>query len=354
MATDGTLPSEIVAFVASHGAEGKGIGDLMYLGRVFLVGNLFMYAATVRPDAEDWESRLQTVLDEKRGVWEKQKLPDLMRFRDYFSFMQFARDEQVIVVVCGADPASGQWIGKPGVRCYGGRLPIPTSQKAPHAGLLAADPEDARLSEMLARFDPPLTYAGYVQRLADQGLRVSAARDGFLVMDDLGNRFHDSYRLHSVYGAKDKEIVWMQPRAERLRAALNRSLGADLVLSGPHEQWEFRNDKKVAGPLYGPQAPAIEFGSDQEIDNRLTVSDLAQFFGDGDHPRWTDVFPITPSRSWSTDDGLQRNGDGPRVEAAAGRARAAPPRGARGVQPGDGRARRAAGSPDRDRDRLVE
>ena len=141
----------------------------MYLGRVFLVGNLFMYAATVRPDAEDWESRLQTVLDEKRGVWEKQKLPDLMRFRDYFSFMQFARDEQVIVVVCGADPASGQWIGKPGVRCYGGRLPIPTSQKGPDAGLLAADPEDARLSEMLARFDSSAHL---------RGLRSAAGRPG--------------------------------------------------------------------------------------------------------------------------------------------------------------------------------
>jgi hypothetical protein len=111
------------------------------------------------------------------------------------------------------------------------------------------------------------------------------------VKDDLGNRFHDSYRLHSVYGARNREVVWVQPRAERLRAALNRSLGAELVQFGPHEQWEFRNDRKVAGPLYGPQAPAIEFGPDQEIDNRLTVLALKEWYHDEDHPRWNDVFP---------------------------------------------------------------
>ena len=80
----------------------------------------------------------------------------MMRFRDYFSFMQFARDEQVVVVVCGASPAAGRWIGKPGVRCYGGRLPVPTSETAPNDGLLAADPADSRLIDMLGRYDPPL------------------------------------------------------------------------------------------------------------------------------------------------------------------------------------------------------
>ena len=144
---------------------------------------------------------------------------------------------------------------------------------------------------MLGQFDPPLSYADYVQRLAEQGLQVSAAHEGFLVKDGLGNRFHDSYRLHSVYGAEDQEPVWIYPRAERLRAAINRHLGAELVHLGPHEQWEFRNDKKVAGPLWGPQAPAIEFGNDQEIYNRSSVRDLADRFPHGGHRRWNEVFP---------------------------------------------------------------
>lgn len=290
MSIEGASPGELHSFLHAR-SFGNAWNEFRYLDRAFLQDRLFAYGFRGFPvtSENDWDWR--DLIAQKRAEWEAHRLPELMRLRDYFAFMQFARDERVVVVVCGADPASGQWIGKPGVRCYGGRLPIPTSQRAPQAGLLAADPEDARLTEMLARFDPALTYADYVQRLARQGLKVASPREGFLVTDDLGNRFHDSYRLHSVYGAKDKEVVWMHPRAERLRAALNRSLGADLVLFGPHEQWEFRNDRKVAGPLYGPRAPAIEFGPDQEIENRLTVSDLAQFHYDAEHPRWHDVFP---------------------------------------------------------------
>jgi hypothetical protein len=173
-------------------------------------------------------------------------------------------------------------------------LPIPTSQTVPHDGLLAVDPVDPRLVAMLERFSPPLSYADYVQRLATQGLRVSSAGDGFLVADALGNRFHDGYRLHSVHGASDKEVAWVSGRGETLRAAINRNLGAELVHFGPHEQWESRNDKGAAGPLWGPQPPAIEFGPDQEISNRLTVSDLAKNLGDAEHPRWNEVFPHHP------------------------------------------------------------
>jgi hypothetical protein len=293
MATSGALPSEMLAFVSNQRIA-TGLGDFNYLGRVFRVGILFAGTFSGLPITEENDRVWQSLVERKRSVWEAENLPDLMRFRDYFAFMQFARDEQVAVVVCGADPASGQWIGKPGVRCYGGRLPIPTSQKAPNDGFLAADPGDARLTQMLARFDPPLNYTDYVQRLADQGMHVTSASEGFLVKDDVGNRFHDSYRLHSVYGAKDKGIVWVQPRAERLRATLNRSLGADLVLCGPHEQWEFRNDRNVAGARFGPQPPVIEFGPDQEIDNRLTARDLATRLLGGRHPRWSDVFPEHP------------------------------------------------------------
>ena len=53
----------------------------------------------------------------------------------------------------------------------------------------------------------------------------------------------------------------------------------------------------MAGPLWGPQAPAIEFGPDQEIYNRLTVRDLAEQFPYGDHPGWNAVFPHHPSET---------------------------------------------------------
>jgi hypothetical protein len=173
-------------------------------------------------------------------------------------------------------------------------LPIPTSHTTPHDGLLAADPGDARLIALMGQFDPAITYVDYVQRLGAQGLQVSPAHDGFLVKDEAGSCFHDSYRLHSVSSTRDRENVWVQPRAERLRASLNRHLGAELVLFGPHEQWEYRNDREVAGPLWGPQPPAIEFTPNQEIRNRLTADDLAEHLEYSNHPRWNEVFPHDP------------------------------------------------------------
>jgi hypothetical protein len=292
LAIAGTRPSQILAFVSSQ-RDVRGLEAFMHLGDVFLVGSLFAYTFGGFPFTEEDERVWQGFIDQKRSVWEKEKLPDLMRFRDYFSFMQFARDEQVIVVVRGADPASGRWIGKPGVRCYGGRLPILTSQSAPNDGLLAADPTDPRLVAMLGQFDPPISYADYVQRLGAQGLQVSPAHEAFLVKDGLGNRFHDNYRLLGVYDDGDAP-AWIHPRAERLRAALNRHLGSDLVHFGPHDEWQFRNDKKVAGPLWGPQPPAIEFSPDQEIRNLLTVDDLTRRFRYRNQARWNEMYPHHP------------------------------------------------------------
>ena len=48
----------------------------------------------------------------------------------------------------------------------------------------------------------------------------------------------------------------MSPRrrtadGERLRGALNRHLGRELVLSGPHDAWQYRNDRAIAGDVGG-------------------------------------------------------------------------------------------------------
>jgi len=292
MALEGATPADLWAFLNPR-AFGDFWNNLSYLREAF-INPAFRFMLPAFPMPSEIESGWRQLIAQKQAVWETQHLPELMRLRDYFAFMRFARDEQVFVVVCGADPASGRWIGKPGVRCYGGRLPIPTSQTAPHDGLLAADPADPRLLDWLGRFEPSLSYADYVQRLGAEGLRVSSSHEGFLVKDDLGNRFHDSYRLHGVSGASDREDVWVYPRAERLRAAINRHLGADLVHFGPHEQWEYRNDKRVAGPVWGPQLPVIEFGPDQEIHNRLTVRDLVKQFPYGHDARWNEIFPHHP------------------------------------------------------------
>jgi hypothetical protein len=253
---------------------------------------MFMYTFRGLPFTDDGERLWREIIEEKRAEWEHQRLPELMRLRDYLSFMQFAQEQRAVVVVCGAHPAAGKWVGRPGVRCHGGRLAIPTRDTPPNDGLLAADPGDARLAEMLASYHPPLSYADFVQQLAQQGLRVMGPETGYVLADDSGNRLHENYRLHGVYGARSDESIWTEQRGEALRAALNRHLGAELVRFGPHDSWPFRNDRAIAGPLWGPQAPAIEFNPDQEIDNILTIRDLAKKFRH--RTNWAELYPHHP------------------------------------------------------------
>src|SRR4051812_49196344 len=43
------------------------------------------------------EQRTAEHISRHRPIWSTQRFPELMRVRDYFSFLEFARDEQVIV-----------------------------------------------------------------------------------------------------------------------------------------------------------------------------------------------------------------------------------------------------------------
>jgi hypothetical protein len=294
MAAGGALPSEILSFVRDRTDVSIRLSrPHAYLGRAFLTkGSFFLYTFSGFPFPPEREDSWRQAIEEKRAEWERQRLPELMRLRDYFSFMQFAKEQRAVVIVCGAHPAAGKWIGRPGVRCYGGRLAIPTRDAPPNDGLLAADPGDARLVEMLNSYGRPLSYSDFVRQLKQLGLQVLGPETGYVIADDLGNRFHESYRLHGVYDAQSKVPMWTQQRGERLRAALNRHLGAELARFGPHDNWQFRNDREIAGPFWGPQPPAIEFGPDQEIDNIVTIHDLWKKLRDW--VNWGELYPHHP------------------------------------------------------------
>jgi hypothetical protein len=174
------------------------------------------------------------------------------------------------------------------VRCYDGDLFGVSREIEPNAGLLAADPDDVRLHAVLQRYQSALTYSDYVKALRSRGLHVADAATGYVIQDEQGHRFHESYRLHGVYHAKTNEPAWTSKTGETLRAALNRHLGAELVRWGPHDTWEFRNQPQIAGPLYGPQVPVLVFDHDQNIHERLAIGDLIR----GPYRfRWNELFP---------------------------------------------------------------
>lgn len=189
-----------------------------YLRETFVQDNWFFFV--IGPGVSRFgnldaktERMVQARLIEHRDRWEKQRFPELPRVRDYFAFLEFARDERVTVTACDVPPGT------------------------------------------------------------------------------------EEYRLHGVYDADSGEPVWSGKRGEKLRGALNRRLGAELVRRGPHDDWEHRNDRDVAGSLWGPQAPAIAFDHQGGITNLLTLRDLARH-----QPRWDQLYPHHPIPEAPDDD----------------------------------------------------
>jgi hypothetical protein len=208
MRASGTSPNEILQYVRSRCGQNDSL-QYDYLNQAFLQGhrgNVFFFTippfSVLDPSSEQAAAKL---MDERKGEWTGALFPELPRVRDYFSFLELARDERLIVSVCGA-------------------------------------------------------------------------RDGA-----------NAYRLHGVYDADSGETAWSGKRGEQLRAALNRRLGAELVRFGPHDDWEHRNNPQVAGPLWGPQAPTIQFNPDGEITNYLRWQDMAQSWPYQRH--WPRLYP---------------------------------------------------------------
>jgi len=242
-------------------------------------------------DSEIW-SLADALIDKAQSTWCSAPIPELMRIRDYGVFLDFARAEDVRLLVCSANPSAGRWIGASNARCYSGRWFVPSVDSGSDAGLLAADPADARLREALAAYGE-LSYAEYARLLAESGAHVLGSDAGYALVDDAGRRFYEGYRLHGVYDAKTSEPVWTARRGEALRAALNRALGEDLVHGGPHDDWEHRNNSKLAGPWRGPQLPLIEFTAEGRIQNLLSQAELSRL--QPYESRWAELYPVEPS-----------------------------------------------------------
>src|SRR4051812_21832817 len=86
-------------------------GRLGYIGRAFCQGLrlercLMTSSPSELPSAEMFE-RAENFIDERKSDWSSQPFPELMRTRDYFAFLQFAKDEHLFVAVCGSNPFAG-------------------------------------------------------------------------------------------------------------------------------------------------------------------------------------------------------------------------------------------------------
>jgi hypothetical protein len=275
MGAAGASGRELMAYLAEKTGANTRL-PFTYLNEAFLqFGNAFFFALFSPVVSAANEERVAELVQEHRAVWETQPFPELMRPRDYFSFAEFAQDTQLVVIVCGANPFAGRFVGRPGFGCYDGHLFVLSGESSPNEGLVAADPADPRLLAALGGYSPAKSYAEYVHLLNEQGYKVLGPDAGHVIEDAAGRRLYEGYRLHSVYDPKSEESAWKGSGAERLRGAINRRLGEELVRFGPHDDWEYRNQRNVAGPLWGPRSCLIEFRPDGDIWNHLRFEDLA-------------------------------------------------------------------------------
>jgi hypothetical protein len=81
-----------------------------YMGDAFCQKtNVFTYILPPGPTDEKTEQAVRKYIEKTREEWASQRFPELLRVRDYFSFLEFARDEQVNVIVCDAPPTSDHY-----------------------------------------------------------------------------------------------------------------------------------------------------------------------------------------------------------------------------------------------------
>ena len=295
MRSNGASSHQLMAYLQTKFPDARPLA-VSYLNYAFLGEGLRMVRVLrmgswgdFGPDHEMW-AMADALIDSAKSTWTQTPAPELMRLRDYFSFLKFTQDHGLVVTVLSASPSSGRWIGSAGARCYDGRMVVPICDSGAYAGLLAADPADPRVKNVLAAYGN-LSYERYADNLHADGYRVLSAENEYLVVDANDRSVYPGYRLQGVYHAKTYQPAWTGSRGDELRAALNRYLGDELVRVGPHDNWEHRNNPAVAGPVVGPQVPVVEFDRGERINSYVALNKLVH--APQYEPRWREIYPET-------------------------------------------------------------
>src|SRR3954467_12508777 len=89
----GAAVHELVEMLGGHGIELSEAAE--YIGDAFLVTRPKVFtllnwdqATKLPPSPDVMERRVGRLIDEKRPSWETSPFPELMRLRDYFSFLE--------------------------------------------------------------------------------------------------------------------------------------------------------------------------------------------------------------------------------------------------------------------------
>lgn len=205
------------------------------------------------------------MIDQTLGKWKAAPAyPDLMRRRDRQVFKAAARRTGYIFVVCAAEAASGQYIGRPGFRAFPFHPFVTARRFPPNEGVIAAETDN-----------PAGVYGGELEPL---GLAVGSEEDGFIVRDRAGTAFYPGYYLHGVYNKEGRSNAWTGSEGEKIRASLNRAMGQELVLFGPHDVWGRRLDLDEGSLWRGPRPPVLFFLPDGSVEVRHDARSMELYY----------------------------------------------------------------------------
>ena len=211
MRRQGAKASEILRYL--EGLDLLGGESDTYLKEAFFLRRMTS-VQMLPPEPEAWDRAYDPRIEATRPQWmEADPYPDLMRRRDRRTFSQVARERACVIVVQAANPHSGQFIGKEGYRPGPPYLLALSRRTAPDAGLLAADPADTTLMEILRSMD--LTYEAYRRQLDRLGFVVSIPENGFVVRDQEGGFFYPGYCIQGMYLLRNGRNAWTGRGARR-------------------------------------------------------------------------------------------------------------------------------------------
>ncbi len=242
-------------------------------------------------EAARWSAQLRDLLDytagaidapepanQTEGEIDLRLFAECLRERDLQAFRGFAQRHECVIVLCVPDPLARQFIGREGFVPQPPNLHAAARQSAPNAGLLAADPQDAELTQQLAGVAPPATFEDHVHRLATAGFRAGSEADGYALRDALGNRYYTAYRLHGVYDAEAARNLWSPSSGGALWREMNTRLGVDLIQLGPIDQSENVIESDNAGAPLEPQPPVLAFEPDGRVRALLDAREMRSYY----------------------------------------------------------------------------
>lgn len=148
------------------------------------------------------------------------------------------------------------------------------------AGKLIPDIAEAQIGQQIDQNRPQWEnappYPDLMRRRDREAFKAVARANGIVLIVCAAERSNPGkgYQIHGAYKQPSGVNAWTGNEGERLRGELNRKMGAELVRSGPLDQWAQRLALPEDDPQRGPRPPVLFFLPDGTVDVRMNAKSM--------------------------------------------------------------------------------